>query len=322
MLGSKSRHERNGAELEPMNTQPIIETQQLTKTYGGTPRVDQVNLKVQQGEIFGFLGPNGAGKTTTLKMLLGLVQPTKGTVKLFGQELRNHRLEILNRTGSLIESPSYYGHLTGLENLRVMQRLRSLPAKNIDKVLQIVRLDNHRHKPAGQYSLGMKQRLGLAMALLAFPSLLILDEPTNGLDPAGIGEIRELIKSLPAQYDMTIVVSSHLLSEIEQTATSVGIISDGKLLFQGAMAALQAQNRAAVHFRIDDPARAVRILSEHGYRPTMQEQQLVFSAMPDSEVARVNEILVSGQIAVSRIVDSRKSLEDIFLDLTGKERSL
>ncbi|WP_339313459.1 ABC transporter ATP-binding protein [Paenibacillus sp. FSL M7-0896] len=305
-----------------MNTHPIIETRQLTKTYGGTPRVDQVNLKVQQGEIFGFLGPNGAGKTTTLKMLLGLVQPTQGTVKLFGQELRSHRLEILNRTGSLIESPSYYGHLTGLENLRVMQRLRSLPAKNIDKVLQIVRLDNHRHKPAGQYSLGMKQRLGLAMALLAFPSLLILDEPTNGLDPAGIGEIRELIKSLPAQYDMTIVVSSHLLSEIEQTATSVGIISDGKLLFQGAMAALQAQNRAAVHFRIDDPARAVRILSEHGYRPIMQERQLVFSAMPDSEVARVNEILVSGQIAVSRIVESRKSLEDIFLDLTGKERSL
>ncbi|MBP2113053.1 ABC transporter ATP-binding protein [Paenibacillus silagei] len=305
-----------------MNTHPIIETRQLTKTYGGTPRVDQVNLKVQQGEIFGFLGPNGAGKTTTLKMLLGLVQPTQGTVKLFGQELRSHRLEILNRTGSLIESPSYYGHLTGLENLKVMQRLRSLPAKNIDKVLQIVRLDNHRHKPAGQYSLGMKQRLGLAMALLAFPSLLILDEPTNGLDPAGIGEIRELIKSLPAQYDMTIVVSSHLLSEIEQTATSVGIISDGKLLFQGAMAQLQAQNRAAVHFRIDDPARAVRILSEHGYRPIMQEQQLVFSAMPDSEVARVNEILVSGQIAVSRIVESRKSLEDIFLDLTGKERSL
>lgn len=322
MLGSKSQLDRNGDELNPMNTHPIIETQQLTKTYGGTPRVDQVNLKVQQGEIFGFLGPNGAGKTTTLKMLLGLVQPTQGMVKLFGQELRNHRLEILNRTGSLIESPSYYGHLTGLENLRVMQRLRSLPAKNIDKVLQIVRLDNHRHKPAGQYSLGMKQRLGLAMALLAFPSLLILDEPTNGLDPAGIGEIRELIKSLPAQYDMTIVVSSHLLSEIEQTATSVGIISDGKLLFQGAMAALQAQNRAAVHFRINDPARAVRILSEHGYRPIMQEQQLVFSAMPDSEVARVNEILVSGQIAVSRIVESRKSLEDIFLDLTGKERSL
>lgn len=308
--------------MEPMNIQPIIETQQLTKIYGGTPRVDQVNLKVQQGEIFGFLGPNGAGKTTTLKMLLGLVQPTQGTVKLFGQELRNHRLEILNRTGSLIESPSYYGHLTGLENLRVMQRLRSLPAKNIDKVLQIVRLDNHRHKPAGQYSLGMKQRLGLAMALLAFPSLLILDEPTNGLDPAGIGEIRELIKSLPAQYDMTIVVSSHLLSEIEQTATSVGIISDGKLLFQGAMAALQAQNRAAVHFRIDDPVRAVRILSEYGYRPRMQEQQLVFSAMPDAEVARVNEILVSGQIAVSRIVEFRQSLEDIFLDLTGKERSL
>ena len=305
-----------------MSNDPIIETRQLTKTYGGTPRVDHVDLKVQKGEIFGFLGPNGAGKTTTLKMLLGLVQPTQGTVNVFGRELQKHRMAILNQTGSLIESPSYYGHLTGLENLRVMQRLRSLPAKNIDKVLQIVRLEHHRHKPAREYSLGMKQRLGIAMALLAFPGLLILDEPTNGLDPAGIGEIRELIKSLPAQYDMTVVVSSHLLSEIEQTATSVGIISEGQLLFQGTMAALQAQNQAAVHFQTDHPRKAVQVLAAHGYRPRIEEQRLVFKAMPDTEVARVNEILVSGSIAVSRIVESRKSLEDIFLELTGRERSL
>ncbi|CQR57824.1 ABC transporter ATP-binding protein [Paenibacillus riograndensis] len=305
-----------------MNAYPIIETQHLTKSYGGTPRVDHINLAVQQGEIFGFLGPNGAGKTTTLKMLLGLIQPTKGSVKLFGKELRNNRESILNQTGSLIESPSYYGHLTGLENLRVMQRLRSLPAKNIDKVLQIVRLDNHKHKPARQYSLGMKQRLGLAMALLAFPSLLILDEPTNGLDPAGIGEIRELIQSLPAQYGMTILVSSHLLSEIEQIATSVGIISEGKLLFQGTMAALQAQNQAAIHFQTHDPAMAVKVLAAHGYRPRIQERLLVFGAMQDSEVARINEILVSSRISVSRIEAYKKSLEDIFLDLTGKERSL
>lgn len=305
-----------------MSIYPILETKQLTKTYGGTPRVDHVDLKVQKGEVFGFLGPNGAGKTTTLKMLLGLVQPTKGTVNVFGKELQKHRMAILNQTGSLIESPSYYGHLTGLENLRVMQRLRSLPAKNIDKVLQIVRLEHHRHKPAGEYSLGMKQRLGIAMALLAFPSLLILDEPTNGLDPAGIGEIRELIKSLPAQYDMTVLVSSHLLSEIEQTATSVGIISEGKLLFQGTMAALQAQNKAAVHFRTDHPARAVQVLSAHGYQPRIDEQQLVFKAMPDAEVSRINGILVSSQIGVSRIQEHKKSLEDIFLELTGKERSL
>ncbi|WP_238654802.1 ABC transporter ATP-binding protein [Paenibacillus piscarius] len=305
-----------------MSTYPIIETKQLTKTYGGTPRVDHVDLKVQQGEIFGFLGPNGAGKTTTLKMLLGLVQPTKGSVNVFGKELQKHRMAILNQTGSLIESPSYYGHLTGLENLRVMQRLRSLPAKNIDKVLQIVRLEHHRHKTAREYSLGMKQRLGIAMALLAFPSLLILDEPTNGLDPAGIGEIRELIKSLPAQYDMTVLVSSHLLSEIEQTATSVGIISEGKLLFQGTMAALQAQNQAAVHFRTDQPDKAVQVLSAYGYRPRIDGQQLVFKGMPDAEVCRINGILVSRQIGVSRIQERKKSLEDIFLELTGKERSL
>lgn len=300
----------------------MIETRQLTKTYRGTPRVDHVDLKVQKGEIFGFLGPNGAGKTTTLKMLLGLVQPTQGTVNVFGKELQKHRKAILNQTGSLIESPSYYGHLTGLENLRVMQRLRSLPAKNIDKVLQIVRLEHHRHKPAREYSLGMKQRLGIAMALLAFPNLLILDEPTNGLDPAGIGEIRELIKSLPAQYDMTVLVSSHLLSEIEQTATSVGIISEGKLLFQGTMAALQAQNQAAVHFQTDHPGKAVQVLAAYGYRPRLDKQRLVFKAMPDAEVSRLNEILVSGQIGVTRIEEHKKSLEDIFLELTGKERSL
>ncbi|WP_340022495.1 ATP-binding cassette domain-containing protein [Paenibacillus sp. FSL K6-1096] len=305
-----------------MSTYPIIETRQLTKIYRGTPRVDHVDLKVQKGEIFGFLGPNGAGKTTTLKMLLGLVQPTQGTVNVFGKELQKHRMAVLNQTGSLIESPSYYGHLTGLENLRVMQRLRRLPAKNIGKVLQFVRLEQHRHKQAREYSLGMKQRLGIAMALLAFPSLLVLDEPTNGLDPAGIGEIRELIKSLPVQYDMTVLVSSHLLSEIEQTASSVGIISEGKLLFQGTMAALQAQNQAAVHFQTDNPGKAVQVLAAHGYRPRVEEQRLVFKAMPDAEVSRINGILVSGQIGVSRIEENKKSLEDIFLELTGRERSL
>ncbi|GGG02946.1 bacitracin ABC transporter ATP-binding protein [Paenibacillus albidus] len=305
-----------------MNVFPIVETHNLSKSYGGTLRVDQMNLTVQKGQIFGFLGPNGAGKTTTLKMLLGLIKPTEGSVKVFGKELKKHQMPILGQTGSLIESPSYYGHLTGLENLRVMQRLRSLPGKNIDKVLQIVRLDNQKHKPVQQYSLGMKQRLGLAMALLAFPSLLILDEPTNGLDPAGIGEIRELIKSLPAQYGMTILLSSHLLSEIEQIATSVGIISEGKLLFQGTMDHLQARNKAMIRIRTHDPVMAGKVLTAEGYHPRVEEPLLVFDDLPDREVSRINEILVNNHIAVSRIEELRKSLEDIFLDLTGKERSL
>lgn len=164
-------------------------------------------------EIYGFLGPNGAGKSTTLKMLLGLAKPTDGRITLFGRELGKHRRSILNQIGSLIESPSYYGHLTGLENMRVMQKLRGVPSKNIDEVLRIVRLENQKDKKVEHYSLGMKQRLGIAMALISYPKLLILDEPTNGLDPAGIGEIRELIKSLPRQYGITVLLSSQLLSE-------------------------------------------------------------------------------------------------------------
>ncbi|RCX23722.1 ABC-2 type transport system ATP-binding protein [Fontibacillus phaseoli] len=301
---------------------PIVETQNLSKTYGGIHRVHNVNLAVQTGQIFGFLGPNGAGKTTTLKMLLGLIKPTEGKVKVFGKDLDRHRPNILNNTGSLIESPSYYGHLTGYENLKVMQRLRSLPGKNIDKVLKIVRLENHKHKKADQYSLGMKQRLGIAMALLAFPSLLILDEPTNGLDPAGIGEIRELIKSLPEQYGITVVLSSHLLSEIEQIATSVGIINDGKLLFQGTMQSLQAANKVTIRFKTPDPARAEKILQSQGYLPKVQGRQLLFTHLPDEEVSYINRLLVEQGLPVTRIEEQKKSLENIFLELTGKERSL
>lgn len=301
---------------------PIVETHNLSKTYGGSHSVNKVNLKVHAGQIFGFLGPNGAGKTTTLKMLLGLIKPTEGEINVFGKDLEAHRPEILNQTGSLIESPSYYGHLTGYENLKVMQRLRSLPSKNIDHVLKIVRLENHKHKKADQYSLGMKQRLGIAMALLPFPKLLILDEPTNGLDPAGIGEIRELIKSLPREYGITILLSSHLLSEIEQIATSVGIINDGKLLFQGTMESLQSGNKTTISFKTADPARAEDLLLTQGYLPTIKAKQLMFNQLADEEVSRINRLLVEQGIPVTRIEEHKKNLEDIFLDLTGKERSL
>lgn len=305
-----------------MSASPIVETRGLTKTYGGAHRVNQVDLTVESGQIYGFLGPNGAGKTTTLKMLLGLIKPTAGSIKIFGEDLAKHRPAILNRTGSLIESPSYYGHLTGLENMRVMQRMRNAPARNIDKALHIVRLENQKHKKADQYSLGMKQRLGIAMSLLAFPELLILDEPTNGLDPAGIGEIRELIKSLPDQYGITVLLSSHLLSEIEQIATSVGIISDGRLLYQGTMRSLQAGGKASIRFQTADPARAEAVLLERGYMPVAQGNQLTFDYLRDEEVSRINRILVEQDIPVIRIEEHKKSLEDIFLDLTGKERSL
>ncbi|GAA4831505.1 ABC transporter ATP-binding protein [Paenibacillus vulneris] len=305
-----------------MSDSAIVQTHSLTKTYGRMNRVNKVDLHVEDGEIYGFLGPNGAGKTTTLKMLLGLIKPSEGNIHIFGKSLNRHRPYILERTGSLIESPSYYGHLTGLENMRIMQRLRNVSDRNVDEALRIVRLDNHKDKKAEQYSLGMKQRLGIAMALLAFPKLLILDEPTNGLDPAGIGEIRELIKSLPARYGMTILLSSHLLSEIEQIATSVGIISEGNLLFQGKMASLQEQGRPAILLKTGNNSKTERLLLAQGHSPLHSGSQLELGYLGDTDVADINRLLVSHDIPVIRIEERKKSLEDIFLDLTGKERSL
>lgn len=305
-----------------MSAGTIVQTQNLSKTYGAISCVNKVDLRVQKGEIYGFLGPNGAGKTTTLKMLLGLTKPSEGTINIFGESLSKHRRSILQRTGSLIESPSYYGHLTGLENMQVMQHLRNVPDKNIQEALHIVRLENQKNKKVDQYSLGMKQRLGIAMALLAFPKLLILDEPTNGLDPAGIGEIRELIKSLPARYGITVLLSSHLLSEIEQMATSVGIISEGNLLFQGSMASLQQNSRTTISLKTGDSVKAEQLLLTHGYHLVQSGSRLKFANLEDMEVAEMNRLLVEYNIPVIRIEEQKKNLEAIFLELTGKERSL
>lgn len=224
-----------------MNTN-IIETYGLTKGTGSQLRVNHIDLRVPEGCVYGFLGPNGAGKTTTLKLLLGLLKPTEGTITLLGKKMTDqNRLSLLKHTGSLIESPSFYGHLTGLENLQIIAKLKKVSAAEITAVLNTVRLYEQKDKKVRQYSLGMKQRLGIAMALLGNPRLLILDEPTNGLDPAGIQEIREFIKNLPILRQMTVLVSSHLLSEMEQMADRVGIINHGSLIFQGTMTALEAQ---------------------------------------------------------------------------------
>ncbi len=222
-----------------------VKTHSLTKEYGAIECVSRLDMEVHEGRIYGFLGPNGAGKSTTLKMLLGLARPTHGEIEIFGKRLTNrNRLGILRNIGSLIESPSYYGHLTARENLKIYQTILGLPEKNIDKALQIVRLDRQQGKKTSAYSLGMKQRLGLASALLSFPKLLILDEPTNGLDPAGIQEMRELIRSLPEQYGMTVIVSSHLLSEIDQMAEDIGIIANGRMMYQGPLNMLHETDRS------------------------------------------------------------------------------
>lgn len=300
----------------------IVTTQNLSKRYGSKYCVKDINLSVSEGDIFGFLGPNGAGKSTTLKMILGLMRPTDGNVKVFGKDFEGNRQLILSQTGSLIESPSYYAHLSGLENMRIVQRLRDIPEKNVWEALKIVRLENQKDKKVGQYSLGMKQRLGIAMALLSIPKLLILDEPTNGLDPAGIGEIRELIKSLPKRYGMTVLISSHLLSEIEQIATSVGIINDGNMMFQGNMDELKNKSHPNIMIKTRNNLLAKELLSVKGFSPIYREDSLVFGNLTDEQVIQVNRSLTAANIDVLRIEENKKNLESIFLEITGKGRSL
>lgn len=302
----------------------IISTSHLSKKYGSVLRVNDLDLRVPEGCIYGFLGPNGAGKSTTLKMILGLVRPTSGDISVFGEPMtRRKRLGILKQVGSLIESPSYYGHLSGEENLRIVQTMRGVPEKNIREVLEIVRLTDAKDKRAAHYSLGMKQRLGLAAALLGYPRLLILDEPTNGLDPAGIQEMRELIKELPQRFGMTVVVSSHLLAEIDQMADHVGIIREGELVFQDSLTALHSRSKHHLALRTTDNLHAQAILRERRLHVSEGEDgYLVLPLLNDDTTAALAELLVTQSIGVLRLEERQKSLEDIFLELTGKGASL
>lgn len=296
----------------------IVETEDLTKTYGAVNSVNQLQMQVGKGEIYGFLGPNGAGKTTTIRMLLGLIKPTTGNIKVFNRDLKTNRIDILREVGSLVESPSYYGHLTGHENLEVIRQMLQVPKKNIDEVLRIVRLEKQKDKLVKQYSLGMKQRLGIAMALLGNPKLLILDEPTNGLDPAGIQEIRELIKQLPKQYDMTVVISSHLLNEMDQIATQVGIINSGQLIFQDKIEVLRKKSQASMKIRVNDVVKAHQILEQHQIHLGLEGDCLVTYQKEDHLISHINHLLVQQNISVYRIEEEKHTLEEIFLSLTEK----
>ncbi len=302
----------------------IVQTTGLCKQYGQSMRVRDLNLSVPEGCIYGFLGPNGAGKSTTLKMILGLVHPTAGQISAFGKAVnQQNRLDILKQVGSLIESPSYYGHLTGEENLRIVQTLRDVPERDVRQVLEIVRLQNQKDKKVAHYSLGMKQRLGIAAALLGFPKLLILDEPTNGLDPAGIQEMRELICSLPERFGMTVIVSSHLLSEIDQIADVVGIIREGELVFQDRLSVLHARSRHELLLRTTDNQAAAALLASQGLPCRQEGNYLTLSMLKDPQAARLSRLLCQNGLDLIRMEERQTSLEDIFLELTGgKEASL
>ncbi|MEJ8543689.1 ABC transporter ATP-binding protein [Brevibacillus borstelensis] len=306
-------------------SEAVIETYQLTKKLGNKMAVDRLDLRIDQGEIYGFLGPNGAGKTTTIRMLLGLIRPTHGTVRIFGRDLQQDRLSVLRRVGSLVEYPSYYGHLTAYENLEAVRRILDVPRSRIDEVLSVVRLTKEAKRPVKGFSLGMKQRLGIATALLGAPELLILDEPTNGLDPSGILEMRELIKSMPKQLGMTVLVSSHLLSEVEQMATQVGIIAQGKLIFQDSIEALRLHSGSRIRVSVDQGETAWKMLLASGIQAEWERadaNRLLLPHESDEQLARLVKFLVHNDISVYRVEEAKRSLEDMFLELTGGGESL
>ncbi|MCM2982389.1 ABC transporter ATP-binding protein [Niallia circulans] len=298
----------------------IIETSNLTKKFGKFLAVDQVNLLVPKGGIYGFLGPNGAGKSTTIRMLLGLIKETKGEVKVFNKSIKDDRIAILSRIGSMVETPSYYGHLTAYENLEVTRKILGAEKKEIERVLEIVKLTEVRNKAVKKFSLGMKQRLGIAQALLGKPELLILDEPTNGLDPSGIIEIRELIKSLPKDYGITILISSHILSEIELMATHVGIINKGRLLFQGSMNDLREKQKEVIQLEAEPRAEVEAYLKNAGISFESDTNYLYLE--PNYQAAKVNRELIMNGYDVHQLMMKKNSLEEIFLSITGKESVL
>ena len=300
--------------------QTVIETKALCKQYGPHTAVDHVELHVPQGCVYGFIGPNGAGKSTTMKMLLGLIHPTAGRVRLLGQELtEKSRLPLLRQTGSLIESPAGYLHLTAQENLEIVAELKGVPHKDIGRVLDIVHLTQDRNRRVGQYSLGMKQRLGIAMALLGSPKLLILDEPTNGLDPAGIQEMRALIRNMPAATGATVLISSHLLGEMEQMVEQVGIIDHGHILFEGPLTELQRHSRGNVTLRLLDPAKAAPILRANGLTAHSDSCVVTLPPLQDALLADLVQKLAACGAGVVELTPHTKTLEEIFLSLTSEE---
>ena len=300
----------------------VIETNQLTKQYGQQKSVADLNIHVRKGRIYGLLGRNGAGKTTTMKMLLGLTPPTTGRVAIWGERLQGNEKKLLPRIGSLIESPGFYPNLTGTENLRIFAALRGLKNPNaIKNALNLVGLPYHDKKLFSQYSLGMKQRLAIALAVMHDPTLLILDEPINGLDPIGIAEVRSFIRGLCVERGKTILISSHILSEIALLADDIGIIDHGVLLEEESLAELEAKSSKYIRFMVSDTKRAVRILESafHESQITIHNSHELWVNHLEIPVAKIVSAFVTGGLEVSEATIVEESLEAYFKRVTGGE---
>ena len=295
----------------------VIVTQNLTRTFHNHPAVDQLDLSVPSGSVFGFLGPNGAGKTTTIRLLLGLIRPDAGDVSLFGLPFQPNRRALLSRVGALVETPSLYPHLTGRENLETARILLGVQPSQVSRVLHLTGLARDANRLVRHYSLGMRQRLGLAMAMINDPQLLILDEPTNGLDPAGIQEMREVITSLPRTHGATVFLSSHLLSEVEQMASHVGIIQKGQLIFQGTLDHLHARYSPWLELRSDRPEETSQVLTRLGWKhQPLNHVGALVEINGEADAAFITWLLVREGINLYHLAVRQPSLEEIFLSLT------
>ena len=299
----------------------ILQTNQLTKTIDGKELVKNINMNVKKGEIYGFVGPNGAGKTTVMKMLTNLWKPTSGNIELFGEKLTPKSYEVLKRMGSIIEFPFFYEHMSGKENLQLHCEYMGYYAPySVDNVLEMLRLVEAANKPVKKYSLGMKQRLGIARTILSKPELLILDEPTNGLDPAGMKQIRDLFKVLCKEYGITIVISSHILSELESIADTVGVINHGRLLKEISMKELSEMNTEYIELRVVNIQKAAYILSDilklSNFKIVDEDKVRVY----DNRIttAEILKILTLNDVEVSSMGKQTESLEDYFLKMTGE----
>ena len=327
-------HSQAAAPLAAAADDAVVLTQDLTKTFGRRTVVDGLNLVVPRGSIYGFLGPNGSGKSTTMKMLLGLLAPTRGQISVLGRPFTPAtRAEILSRTGSMIEHPPGYGHLTGAENMRIAAKMQGLSDQQVDRALALVRLTEHKDRLVRTYSMGMKQRLGIALALAREPELLILDEPTNGLDPAGIEEVRRLLVELSGE-GITVMVSSHLLDEIDRMASTLGILSAGRLVFQGTRAALMERSVPDILVVTPTPQALLdpQILAglvpaqapgaagapDQPNGPVLVPQGVRIPGMSKGAVAELINRLAAAGVEMHEVRREAQSLEDIFMDLTGR----
>jgi ABC-type multidrug transport system ATPase subunit len=299
------------------SAQPALRAVGLSKAYGKRLAVDRLDLQVDRGELFGFLGPNGAGKTTTIRMALGLVAPTNGSVEILGLEVRHNRSKVLPRVGALVESPALYGYMSGRNNLRAFgDLLGGVGAKRIDEVLEIVSLTGRDKDKVRTYSMGMKQRLGLAIALLNDPDLLILDEPANGLDPAGIVEMRDLLRGLAAE-GKTVFISSHVLSEVQQICNRVAIINNGKLIRVAPVHEL-IDSPGEFAIKVDSPDALVAALKLQPWgQEARVEEGLVITRAPEGRGRNLIAFLVQNGHNPDSVSERQRDLEDIFLSLTG-----